>query len=518
MTAFIAIISAALMTELSANFLLSHALVNRVANEATDNSAIEQSLSQLQAQPLNSPCPPLSNAAVNNQTAVVTYQSCWTTVRESAKVVPVGGSGSQFTRDGARVQVNGFNDFVVPDSNGHLFDFPSGWVGPRWTLALGGQVTATPLVIPRPGSGSQVLVVIPLTGPGCAPATNCLNVRIDDGSANPPSLFCTQATTSGSPVLTQPGLSGSTPGLVFFGDGKLLEAVDVSGQSGGLCDFETSVLIDDNAAVVAGPVAYRCNSGCGTTNDYVYAVTLESGASRLLEYTYGKTTLGFVNQASLVSSNPVGLAVSGASLPAQVAITFGTGWVEVVQLGSGGGMSGARTATAGGAIADAPYWCHIPCGDLIGVATTNGGVYLYNAALASVGTYAPGGPGIFTTPAADGAGNWYFGANDGAVHELQLNGGQLTQVDSFGQMGGQVGSSLSLSTCPFYGICVYVGALDNHVYLVPLDARRAVISACISSAPPTCSGANPRLWANVEVGAAGSPQSVHVQGWSYYSA
>src|SRR5207245_10049118 len=48
MTAFIAIISGALMTELSTNFLLSHTLLNRAANEATDSSAADLSLSQRQ--------------------------------------------------------------------------------------------------------------------------------------------------------------------------------------------------------------------------------------------------------------------------------------------------------------------------------------------------------------------------------------------------------------------------------------------------------------------------------------
>src|SRR5437868_379625 len=75
MTAFIAIISGALMTELSTNFLLSHTMLNRVANQATDNSAIELSLHQLQAAPLNGPCPTPATATVNNLTASANYLS-----------------------------------------------------------------------------------------------------------------------------------------------------------------------------------------------------------------------------------------------------------------------------------------------------------------------------------------------------------------------------------------------------------------------------------------------------------
>jgi hypothetical protein len=57
MLAFIGVISGALMTELSSSFLLSHSLMSRVGKEATDNSAIELSMSRLQATPLNAPCP-----------------------------------------------------------------------------------------------------------------------------------------------------------------------------------------------------------------------------------------------------------------------------------------------------------------------------------------------------------------------------------------------------------------------------------------------------------------------------
>src|SRR5260370_18136753 len=85
MTAFIAIISGALMTELSTNFLLSNTMLNRVANEATDNSAIELSLSQLQATQLNAPCPSLPTTSVNNLKASAVYLSSWPTVRAAQR-------------------------------------------------------------------------------------------------------------------------------------------------------------------------------------------------------------------------------------------------------------------------------------------------------------------------------------------------------------------------------------------------------------------------------------------------
>src|SRR6266849_6467888 len=74
--AFLAIIAGALMTELSTNFLLSNALVNRVGTEATVNSAAELALSQLQNTALNSGCPTPSAVTLNGQTAAVSVVSC----------------------------------------------------------------------------------------------------------------------------------------------------------------------------------------------------------------------------------------------------------------------------------------------------------------------------------------------------------------------------------------------------------------------------------------------------------
>jgi hypothetical protein len=166
-------------------------------------------------------------------------------------------------------------------------------------------------------------------------------------------------------------------------------------------------------------------------------------------------------------------------------------------------------------VTDAPYWC-TQCGNLIGVGARNGGLYLFDSSLNPFAAYA-GAARINTTPSADGAGTWYFGADDGYVREVQVQPGPvMTQVNSYGPIG-QVGSSVQVGGCSI-GICVYLGALNGGLYLVPLDARNAVITACITaSASSPCSGATPRLIANVEVGEFGKPNAVHVQGWAYYS-
>lgn len=513
MTAFIAIISGALMTELSTNLLLSRTLVSRIAYQATENSVIEQSISGLQTTPLDAPCPALTATTLNGVSAAPRYLNCWPTIREETKVYAAGGSGSSFQVDGTQAHFNGFNDYVVGDAGGTVIDIPFGASAPRWALALGGQVTATPLVTPMPGSATKALDVVPLSGGACAPSANCVDVHLDAvGSSTAPSAVCAQPASSGA-VTTQPAASPSTPGLVYYGDGTLLEAADVSTTEGSTCDFEASATLPNGDQVTGGQVAFRCSGGCGSTHDFVYAVSGTSSGSQVVRYAY-TGSLNLVSALNLPWASATGLAFSSSTLPATLAITFAAGGVALVQIGSNGSMSLGATASAGGAVGDAPTWCHCPGGDQIGVAAQNGALTVFNSALQPLASVAAGSP-IDTTPATDAAGNWYFGARDGLVHEVQLTGGTATQVDSFGTMG-QIESAVQLAACSA-GICIYAGALDDHVYLVPLDARRAIISACIATAPPACSGANPKLWASVEVGASGSPQTVHVEGWSYYS-
>jgi hypothetical protein len=177
-------------------------------------------------------------------------------------------------------------------------------------------------------------------------------------------------------------------------------------------------------------------------------------------------------------------------------------------------------------ISRAPYWCSCPgLGNAIGIGGHNGTLYVLDTNLNIYASYA-GGRAIDTTPVADAAGDWYFGAydsaNGGRIYEVQKLGAGpgMIVAASFGAAGADFGSSPVIGTCPVgpTGQCIHVGSLDASAYLVPLDARNAVLTACISTAPPQCAaGSNPRLWSRVEVGDANSTQTVHVQGWSYYS-
>jgi hypothetical protein len=258
----------------------------------------------------------------------------------------------------------------------------------------------------------------------------------------------------------------------------------------------------------------------GSRSDEIYAVTYDGTSSWFRHFRYsvngGSATLAQAPALQLTASRAVGLAVDRKFLPARVAITFAGGQVTLVQIQSGYGMQWLANGQIPAGIADAPYWCCDGSPSQIGVAQTNG-LYVLDANqdLKVVASY-PVGTTISGSPAADSSGDWFFGADNGNVYEVPAIQSTPTLVTFGSGQLGQVRSSVQLGACAA-GICLYMGSLNGNSYIVPLDARNAVMTACISSAPPSCSGANPRLRAQVEVGTAGNPNTVHVQGWAYYS-
>lgn len=520
-TAFLAIIAGALMTELSTNFLLSNDLVNRVGNEATVRSAMELAMDQLQNTQLNQACPSPTPINLNNRTAVVSYLSCAPVVDAMSPQFRRIAYSDPFNVDGTHAQLAGLNDYIVADSGGTLFDYPFGALSPRWSLALGGSVTASVLVMADPINSAQFLDLIPLQGPSCAPSTYCLSAAADDGSSNSPSSRCTMA--SGA-LLAEPAAGIAFPRFAFTADADgVVNAIDLTTSSGS-CDVESNSTVSGAAA---GRVVVVPCSGCGRTTDEIYVLTNTNGSSQLTHLTYnsqqGLNAAG--SPLSLPWDNASGMALEQTGLPAKLAISFASGGVAIVGIDSNAKMSLAASTLMpdGAAIQDAPYWCHCPGGaNLIGVGTQGGTLYLLDTGLNITASYTAG-TAINTTPGVDGAGNWYFGADDGYVYEVQLPAGQsvMTLARRYGPIG-QVGSAVQVGRCVLAsdgagGICIYVGSLDNSAYLVSLDARDAVMSACLSTSPPTCSGDNPRLWTRVEVGNAVNPQTVRIQGWSYYS-
>ncbi|HEX9097401.1 MAG TPA: hypothetical protein VF990_15030 [Candidatus Dormibacteraeota bacterium] len=515
MVAFLAIIAGALMTELSTNFLLSNALVDRVGTEATVNSAAELALNQLQNTALNSGCPTPSALTLNGQTAAVSVVSCAPVVdQRSLPAFRQIASSAPFTIDASHVNVIGRDEYLVGDSGGNVFAFQYGQSIATWSQSLGGSVTGPPMAMPDVSDANQISNLVPVSnataspafGPPCGSACVALLLEDPPGSA-PWQLQCYM--TTAAPVTTAPAAGGAPfPALTFLGDadGALYA---VSATESGLCARQASVSTG-YGAIVGGPIVLANGN-----KDEVFVVA-NSSPSRFLHYTYSSGRFNLSDNWALPTSGAVGLAVEQSTAPTRLAVTFSSGTVAMLRIDSTFDPSTLAVGSVGSGVTNDPYWCHCPAGNLIGVAGTNGTLYVLDTNLNLYASY-PGGSSIRTSPAADGGGDWFFGTTNGQIYEVQKPAGTtaMTLAANYGTAGA-IRSSPILAPCPA-GICIYFGSADSNLYLVSLDARDAVLTTCISAAPPACSGANPRLWTRVEVGVAGSPQTVHVQGWSYYS-
>jgi hypothetical protein len=505
-TAFLAIIAGGLMTELSSSFLLSRALTHRVDNEATVNSAVELALNGLQTTPINSGCPAPAGANLNSQTAVATYVSCWPTVDTrslGAITTPVVNSAEAFNVDGtfASVPSPGGNEYLVGDSGGMFYRFGFGQNSPS-TVPLGGSITGPALAMP---DGRTILIPVANSTAGRGCSGNCVAI-LTLGSSTP---CYVQANGN---VSSRPVAAINYSNVAFAGDSSgAVVAYDTTG-----CSNETQA---QPIQPVVGLVAFKGTPNTKPATDEVYALEGDSTGSQLVHYSYSDNKHGVAalsvrgGTIGNLPANPVGLAFDQATLPARLVLTFASGAVALVQVQQNFSMSLAGTSSVPANVADAAYWCHCPGpADTIGIGGKNGTLYLLDANLNRTATFAIGAP-IFTTPAADGAGDWFVAADDGNLHEVPALAAAPKPPLTFGAGSfGQVRSSIQLGACGAW-ICAYLGSINTNIYLVPLDARDAVLSAAITSSP----SANPHLWASVEVGSSSSAQTVHVQGWSYYS-
>jgi hypothetical protein len=523
MVAFLAIISGALMTELSTHFLISRSLVNRVGNEATVNSAMELALDQIQNTQLSNGCPGATSSVplpapvtVNARTAVVSYVNCWPTVdlRSRPGYRSIASAGS-FNFDGDHAVLPGQDTYLVGDSSGNIYQYKFGDSSQSWSMNLGSNITGPSLAMAdSSGDLTDISNLVPLAGGGSSIcSTTCVELLQQDTNRSGPDLFCAMP-TSGT-VTALPAAGVSFPNLTYFGDTSGTLYAYVASEAG-RCTPQGSITTPGNAPIVAGPIVFN-NGG----RDEIYVVTSSGSTKQLLRFTYDSSDsppFSLADSVNLPFSNPVGMAVDQTSVPARVAITFAGGGVAIVNIPSNFDPSLAPSTVVGPGFAGAPTWCSCPSGVQIGVAGTNGTFYLLNASLSVITSYAVG-TAIHTTPATDGVGEWFVGADDGYLYELQEPpaGTTVTRVDRYGSGAlGRVASSVQVGPCSA-GICLYMGTVNN-AYLVSLDARSAELAACLSTAPPACSsGANPRLLSQVEVGAFGNPQMVHVKTWSYYS-
>jgi hypothetical protein len=320
-------------------------------------------------------------------------------------------------------------------------------------------------------------------------------------------------------VTAAPAVGVNNPTVAFFGDQTGVLFAYTATESGN-CAAQSSAP-SAGQPVVAGPVVFAGPTTGISKTDEMYVVTSDGSSSQLRRYAYTvknglPTGLSQLSSLQLPAPNAVGITVESNTLPARIAVSFAGGQVTVVQIQSGFGMQILASTQLPANVGDAPYWCHCPGPtDIIGTAGKNGTLYLLDTSLRTSRSYSLGAS-VSGSPSADGGGDWFVGADDGNVYEVPAIQSTPTLVTFGSGQLGQVRSSVQLGACAA-GICLYMGSLNGNSYIVPLDARNAVMTACISSAPPSCSGANPRLRAQVEVGTAGNPNTVHVQGWAYYS-
>jgi hypothetical protein len=547
--AFLAIVVGSLMTELTSSFLVSRTLVTRVEREATVSSAVELGIHQLQ----NSATPPVCArdargpwfATVNGMPAAVT-ETCGAIVPDLGMSVAPGS----FAVDGLHDTGAGRDRYIVGDASGRLYAYAFGATVPAWSVSTGGPLTGTPGIVQDSGS-AELLVPSQRSGDGCG--GYCVAVFNDNGGT--PTFRCGMATSA--PVRTQPatevavGGSSNFPTYVFFADSEgNLQVYDADEDYA--CGHTVAANIEGTPAgpplVFSGTVSNHAHDI--TTSDDIFVVVTGSSGTVLQHWRYsevdatdrdGSSTItlsevGSLGLASSVGGRAVGYAINsrvaspGSSMT--LAIAAATGRIALARISVRSGPSYTMSTVASIAlpspIARPPYWCHCPGQDLIGVSGADGFLYLLDTGLNTRWRYdsvADGRPAIITTAVADVNGDWYFGADDGYVYDVEVpaSGQQMFKAARFGP-GGAIRSSPVVGSAADgcgAGPCLYFGSSAAGAYFAQLGTTRIVdLRACVSSsATSTACVANPRLWARVEVGSPSSVggSGVYVQGWSYYT-
>jgi len=508
-TAFIAILSGALMTTLSTNFLLSQDLMTKTLDQATVHSSVELAIDSLQNVPLSSACPNLAPPpALNGLSSSVNYLSCALVTDSSPAAIPIANP-EPVRVDGSYVSFPSLlpgtgNEYLVTDSTGRLFAYPFGNTAPAWTVPLGGTPTASPAAMAA-GDGEIANFVPTADGSG----NNGVSV-VEQMGQSQASLKCTMATNPNAAVTASPAASRNPADIVYFGDGGgTLYAFDAS--AAGTCGELQHASVGD--PVVAGPVVFPGNT---SKNDRLFFVTSDSGSSSLVQYRYsasGRSLASVGSPLPLPAGKAIGMDVDTTNLPARLAITFAGGTLALVQISSSFNMTLVQTASVpGGGLTKPPSWC-LPClaGGDIGVAGP-GGVFIFDSSLSLRASFT--GAAIASAPTADPGGDWFAGGADGTFYELR-GSGTMVVAEAFPVTSGAITSSPIVNLCPA-GLCAYFGADSSNAYLIPFDQRDIALSACVAS-QGSCAPGHTRLWAHVVVGASGNHKVVRVVGFSYYS-
>ncbi len=548
--AFMSILVGGLMTELTNSFLLSRTHSTRVEREATVTSAVELGIHQLQTGSVPPVCAQDARGpwflTLNGSPSAVS-ETCTAIVPDQAASL----STSAVTIDGVHNTTAGRDEYIAATSSGRLNAYGFSQTSARWSVALGGTMTAPLLPIMDDDGMPELMVPETMAGSGCG--GHC--VVSMHYSAGTPSFQCSMPASS--VVAAQPAVEVSPTGIrnfpdyVFFGGsgaGATLYVFD--GAADHTCGLLASTALTGDVIgaplVFPGVVSVKSNST--SVSDEIFVLQGDGTASVLAHWRYTEAvdnsnaltiSLSEVGSLSLtpqLGGSLAGYATSAPSLAPGGSITMAiagaSGRIVLVRISEASGptygmaLVGA-TALSGGVTAP-PFWCHCPGQDLIGVGSTNGVLYLLDTGLTILHSYdgtADGSPAIVSRPAPDVNGDWYFGAADGYVYdvEIPLSGQQMFKAARFGP-GGQIRSSpvvggASDGCGP--GPCMYFGSSSAGLFFVALGSTRVIdLRACISTAAnSTTCYANPRLWARVEVGPASvvGGTGVSVQGWSYYS-
>jgi hypothetical protein len=547
--AMLAILIGALMTELSSSFLLSRTVTARVAREATVNSAMEWGLYELQNSAVPHVCArdsrgPWFLSSMNGSPAAVT-QTCTAIVPDAS--VALGGGG--YAIDGLYETVGGHNSYLVGGQSARLNSYAFGTQTLQWSVSVGGALTGQVFAKPDPDSATGVDLVVPNSKSNSTCGGHC--VSLYDQSFGTPTFLCDMAASA--TVADQPAaeLSGggqaNFPDYVFFGDsGGNVYTYDAAAD--GSCS-QQAAYPGLGGAVVGQPLVF---TGATTSRaqdtivaDDVFVVVSSSSSTSLdhLQYFVDSnrdggafagmslvSTLALGVGGNAVASDPSSTVPSGGAVISQ-AVVGGGGRIVITRINVTSTRSGLTyttslgpASTLGGSVTHQPHWCHCPGGDTIGVGSTNGSLYLLDTSLNLTHQYdgqADGKPAINSSPTADGSGDWYFGADDGNVYDVEIpaTGMPMFKAAKFGP-GGAIRSSPIEGACGT-ATCVYFASTTSGAYFVNLATTRIIdLRTCISSGPgSTTCAANPRLWARVMVGPPEvvGGKGVAVQGWSFYS-
>ena len=542
--AFLTIIGSALMSEISSQFLMTRNLVDQVTAQATVQSGMENAIAQLQSRVVpfrcstDKPNPIMLPAAVNNQWAAAGQIACRSIVPDVVRGLAPGG----FTVDGTHVAIGGHDIYLVGDQSGNVYSYQFGQAAQLWTHRVSQAVTAPPNEL---AFGGHFVAAVP----------NGASVTYLNDFGSSASIGCSVSTNGA--VRARPGFGAGTsfPTYAFFGDDSgSLYVADPACQAPASPSPSLGGRVVGSLLVLPGTVTTNQNAGAcpggGDTEERVTTTTVDvialvsnGSSSSLVDVAYAQDTAGSDTDTCWITNSTRNLSFGGAAGVSfytannnshLAAVAFAGGEVQLASItassANGGHTSGltyslsrGQSVALGGSISRAPSWS--PDGSEVGAAD-GPSLFVFDSGLRQLFRY-DGAAAINTSPAADIRGDWYFGADDGYVYDVEppAAGQTMFKAARFGP-GGQIRSSPIVGSpsdgCPG-SVCMYFGDASSGTYFAQIGNIRVMeLRSCITSgsSSTSCVGAspnNPLLWARLEVGDPTYMQgrSVNVIGWAY---